>query len=343
MLVRHRSALSALSALVLPLWLAQCGSDSGKRRAFGSDAGEGGEGGAEAASPLGGAPELGAAGAAGDGAFIGAGSPAGGVPNGGAPPASAGAPLQDAGAPSSAGGPSSAGAPGCSPPPELTPSVAVPTPALYWAFDDADLNVNVLEDQGPDNHDGTIVAGITTGATGLIGQAFQFDGMSGNVTATAAALKTNSITVSVWLNVAQHVSTGGVFFNLGHGTATFTGLAMEVRTTDEVMFVTEGGSAATELPVFGCLDFARWVHYAAVFDGVSLTLYRDGVDVYQVPSTYSTINWGTNGLTLGQHDFFNNRFYAGLLDELGVWSSALTPAEIEAVYAAGVTGTPLYE
>lgn len=223
------------------------------------------------------------------------------------------------------------------------PSAAIPTPDLYWRFDDADVASNTLNDRSANDLDGTISGGVTTGVSGKIGQAFEFNGTSGYVTGVAgtSVLKTTPISVSAWIQVAAPVSTGGVFASLGHGAVPYTGFIIEARTTNQVMFGTEGGNATQEVPVFGCLPFARWVHYVAVFDDSTLTLYRDGSVVYTAPANFAAISYGSYPVVAGRHPFFMNRYFKGRLDELAFWTQALTPAEVLSVWWAGENGTSL--
>jgi len=298
--------------------------------AAGGDAGNDGGKAGSSSSANGGSGE-GATGEASGGAI---GGGAGGVIGGAGAAAQAGA-GGDAGAPSAAA---------CPPPDPLpTTTASVPAPDLYWTFDDADLNANEVQDRGAGQHDGTIVAGVTTGVSGIVGESFEFDGATGSVTAPATALKSSPISISVWVHFAGHVTTGGMFMNLGNGSAAWSGLGMEVRTTDQVMFATEGGNMAREIAVFGCLEFGRWVHYLGVFDGSTTTLYRDGVDVYSKPVDYTTIPFGSLPLVLGHHSLFVNRYFAGRLDEFAIWSQALTAQEVVAVYRAGATGNALID
>jgi len=258
--------------------------------------------------------------------------------------ASAGDAGAGAGMAGEAGAAGSPEGPSCLPPADPSPAVAaIPTPDLYWRFDDADVTASVLNDRGPNDYDGTMSGNVTTGSPGLIGQAFTFDGATSYVTAPAStsALKTTPISVSAWINVPAHVSAGGVFMSLGHGAVPYTGFIVEVRTTDQVMFGTEGGLSTQEVPVFGCMAFGRWVHYVVVFADSTLTLYRDGVDVYTASANFDSITYGSYPVVAGRHPFFMNRYFAGRLDELAVWNQALTPAEVLSIWWAGQQGTSL--
>jgi len=106
------------------------------------------------------------------------------------------------------------------------------------------------------------------------------------------------------------------------------------------------GSASTAQPTalsqgpFACeldrsLFTGRWAYVALTFDSTRLRLYVDGsevaVHVLPIPGPAAE----TGGLVIGGHRTGTGRNYDGLLDEIALWSRALTPAEITSLYHAG--------
>ena len=86
-------------------------------------------------------------------------------------------------------------------------------------------------------------------------------------------------------------------------------------------------------------------------DGVSLKIYQDGVEAGQtsysgalVESVIPSLGIGVKTDDSGDFpDGGNPGYWDGLIDDLGLWGRALTPAEITAVYQAGLNGIPLDE
>ncbi len=80
----------------------------------------------------------------------------------------------------------------------------------------------------------------------------------------------------------------------------------------------------------------RWAHVAMTFDSTRLRLYVDGVEVANhalpVPGPISE----TGGLIIGGHREGTGRNYDGRLDEVAIWTRALSPEEITSLYGAGV-------
>jgi hypothetical protein len=78
------------------------------------------------------------------------------------------------------------------------------------------------------------------------------------------------------------------------------------------------------------------IHVAATYDGTRMNLYINGVVVATRPTT-GTITTNTLPLRLGAASNGDGGF-GGVLDELGVFSRALTATEIADIHAAGASG-----
>lgn len=79
----------------------------------------------------------------------------------------------------------------------------------------------------------------------------------------------------------------------------------------------------------------RWAHVAVTFDSSKLKLYVDGTMVAEhvLPSPGPVTEIG--GLVIGGHRAGTGRNYDGLIDEVALWSRALTAAEITELHHSG--------
>jgi hypothetical protein len=105
-------------------------------------------------------------------------------------------------------------------------------------------------------------------------------------------------------------------------------------------------------PMGGSLDVPwndalnnTWVHIAAVGNGTNLIVYLNGSQAGQGGA--STTNYGTSTFPFrigggGIYDdgVGNTNSFNGLIDEVAVWGRALTAAEVQAQYTAGITPIP---
>lgn len=78
----------------------------------------------------------------------------------------------------------------------------------------------------------------------------------------------------------------------------------------------------------------RWHHVAGVFDGKELRIYLDGVEKNSVPYN-GEIHVSTDNLGVGVQLAHADYSFSGMIDELSIWSKALTPQELELSMKAG--------
>ena len=76
------------------------------------------------------------------------------------------------------------------------------------------------------------------------------------------------------------------------------------------------------------IPVTTWTHLATTYDGATLRLYVDGVQVSSKPQT-GTLASSANPLQIGGDDIYG-QYFSGLIDEVRVYNVALTAAEIQA-------------
>ncbi len=74
-----------------------------------------------------------------------------------------------------------------------------------------------------------------------------------------------------------------------------------------------------------------WTHVALVFDGDSLSLYRDGLLANSTTFSTRTLVQTTDPLQVSKRVGTDEYYFDGLIDEVGVYTQALTAADIAAV------------
>jgi hypothetical protein len=84
---------------------------------------------------------------------------------------------------------------------------------------------------------------------------------------------------------------------------------------------------------FGPASTLEFQHLLFTRDGLTYRLYRNGVEV--ASGTYNTL-FGITSLDIGTNRGGTLK-YDGIIDDVRVWNRALTPEEITAVHAAGIT------
>lgn len=203
---------------------------------------------------------------------------------------------------------------------------------------------NALDIRGGSN--GTLIGG-TSFAAAKVGQGFVFIA-DGDGVALSRPLDLNvqgsGLTVDFWMrglkNQSQPIYT---VIDKSHGVTDSTGWFFEGDSaTGKITFgIGAGGTGAGNLPVVAStsdvLD-GNFHHVAGIWDGSMIRLYLDGL--FQGSALLSTpannalpVNFG-----FGWGGGTPNQFFRGILDEVQIYSRALSVGEIGKLFAAGDPG-----
>jgi len=198
------------------------------------------------------------------------------------------------------------------------------------------------------NTDGTLLGGATY-APGISGQAFSFDGISG-------AFQDNSIytppsgrilypfgaTMEAWINTTH---SSGTVMTDGGGIDTQSGMGLFLQNGQLVAIGSKGtaGQFNFELTSPGTVNDGQWHLVAVTWNGTTsaggVTLYVDGVAVATgtALATLGNLVSGNNGasslLYFGGDPNLPLPYYKGLIDEVGVYSAALSASDVATIYS----------
>ncbi len=203
--------------------------------------------------------------------------------------------------------------------------------AGYWPFDGS------AADQSGNGHDLTLI-GSPSFAAGHVGQALDLHGNAaqyGSRTASDAAFDFGSDDFSIQIWVNYHASNGEQTL-LEKFTGT-NGPGWTVTSADNTraLFFTPSASVGTPSTP-GSLVAGTWHHVVVVRAKSQFWLMYDGVRFG--PSAAPSIPATTNPLLVGRRNAADGRGgfpVNGLLDEVAIWSRALTDDEVSALYAGG--------
>jgi hypothetical protein len=198
-------------------------------------------------------------------------------------------------------------------------------PVSWWP---AEGNANDIADG---NH-GTLQNGATF-ASGRVGQAFSLDGIddfvsfpdSGNLNITS------SFTWEAWINPASDTNSPVIMskeLEVGNRTG------FELVSGGALCGYFDGGFCSAVSPA-GAVATGRFTHVAVVLDDAAdeMRLYADGVRVATAVETRTPMGNLTD-MVVGRSAIAGFEF-SGLIDEVSVFSRALSDAEILAIYSAG--------
>jgi len=194
----------------------------------------------------------------------------------------------------------------------------------HWTGD------NTAIDATGNGHDGTLVNG-TTYNTGVIGQAFKFDGVNDYITVPGdAALQPATISVAMWFKAASS-SADQLLIDSSHGPGS-AGWAVQLFGTSRVAsqenrvdFAYGNGSSFPHVQSNVIVADDTWHHVLATLDGIDMRIYVDGSLDNTVPYSGTPVASTNNGgeIRLGRH-FSLNRQLNGLLDDVRIYGNAVT-------------------
>jgi len=174
---------------------------------------------------------------------------------------------------------------------------------------------------------GTLVGRVSF-APGEAGQAFNLDGATGYISIPdAPALEFNGTTpmsAELWV---FRTGSAGVMHILGKRAG--------CGSIQYQMAFDGGGIGFGTAGTTWQLPLNAWVHLAGTFDGTNFMLYTNGVVAGSGtgslgPANSAPLEIGESG-TCGQ-------MFAGMIDEVSIYSRALSAAEVAAIYNAGAAG-----
>jgi hypothetical protein len=202
-----------------------------------------------------------------------------------------------------------------------SPAIPFPDSGAVTPFDMTNNSVlfhcenDNLDTSGNSNN--ATLSSVTTNAVGQVGTyAWQFDTSASRATLASSVSCAGAYTIAFW------------FFGLGaDGTwrAAISNASTQyaiVVSPSNLLTLYIGGSATSSITMQSA-SYTGWHHLAAVASGSSTDFYIDG---YLVGTVAAKIT--TNITTIGNSAGFSERF-ASRMDEVAIWTRALSAAEIE--------------
>ncbi len=201
-------------------------------------------------------------------------------------------------------------------------------------------------------NDGNLIGGATFGS-GMVGQAFQFDGVDDYV--DVPSYSEDVYAFEFWFKPDETVTAssasqglaqfyeGGYFTGtdlsegllLGSTTSAVTGEVITLFETSATPGVVDyGRTAVTGIT----LESAQWVHLAANWNGAHYDIYLDGVQQSVTKGTsphHTSLFSRADMVEIGR---YRSEYFDGLIDEFTTYRQSLSAAEISAIYNSGAAG-----
>lgn len=217
----------------------------------------------------------------------------------------------------------------------VTPTPTDPSPVGWWKLDEN--TGTTANDSSGNGVTGTIMGTVlgSNWVAGKTGSAFSFNGTNNYITTDSYQVaNNNAFTVAGWIKTSSTANARIYYEGSSLSSSRYMYIDVNENVTGDAEFCIDDDSTA-----FGCptvtglnLNDGQWHHIAGVQSSKSSrTLYVDGVARASNSTTIGTIT--VNRSTMGANRGTSvSQYLNGTLDDVRVYDSALTPAQIAALY-----------
>jgi Concanavalin A-like lectin/glucanases superfamily len=213
-----------------------------------------------------------------------------------------------------------------------------------WPLDEG--SGSVVHDFSGHGNNGTISGGAQW-TPGFSGTALRFDGTTGRVRVPdgASLEPTTQVTVTAWLKASKPVGQFAYIVAKGAQRCDAASYGLYTGPNRGLSFYVsqEGGDTFTRSPDAGSRVWdGRWHFVVGTYDGRSVRLYVDGVQVGSGAQLAGNIDYDfpDNDLYLGHYAGCTGLDFGGAIDAPQVWSRSLSAAEVLTTYEALVAPPP---
>jgi hypothetical protein len=218
----------------------------------------------------------------------------------------------------------------------ITVYYTMPTlPIAEYRFDES--SPGTANDSSGNNLNGTLNGGVTVGGSGKVCSSYNFNGTNAFVSVPNTALLNQSkVTVMAWVrHAAATIKSWEAILAKGDSAYRLHlngGCSINSpNISNGLSFGINSGCSTADadsgtVPVAG-----TWYHVAGTYDGTTIKIYVNGV--LQASGAYAgAINSNTFPLDIGENSQQTGRYWSGDIDEVKVFGTALTAAQISTGY-----------
>jgi hypothetical protein len=198
----------------------------------------------------------------------------------------------------------------------------------YWKMDEA--SGNIADSVG--SNTGTATSLLYGATYGKINGGSGFDGALSKIALTTFAFDGTNKTISLWCNIASDcVDRGTLVYSQNSATTPYWEIGVAVSSAERRIYYSDHVSGrityTTDIK-------SAWHHVAVTKSGATITVYVDGVSRASGSGISGNDNAGITVSKIGAN-YADGSKYKGNMDEVGVWSRALSGAEIASLYNSG--------
>ncbi|MBI2327901.1 prepilin-type N-terminal cleavage/methylation domain-containing protein [Candidatus Curtissbacteria bacterium] len=221
----------------------------------------------------------------------------------------------------------------------IKPAAPSPSQVAWWKFDEGS-GPNAADSSGNGNA-GTLINNPTW-TTGRIGQALSFNGTTNYVSAPdspSLSVTGNTITLAAWIKPSRTGANEQVVGKWGAGQDSYQFRINSNNgcnsTTNRITFRVESNSNCVLSNT--ALTAGPWWHVVGTYDGANLKIYING-ELDATAALITNLTDKTGSFSVGRND--DGNYFQGVVDDVRIYNSALTAAEITNLYNAAPSPAP---
>ncbi|MHA2334775.1 MAG: DUF2341 domain-containing protein, partial [Candidatus Hodarchaeales archaeon] len=199
-----------------------------------------------------------------------------------------------------------------------------------WHLEETSGGTGAVKDATSNGNNGTDTGSPTFGSTGVVGNAFTFDGIDDYIqVADDESLHiANAITVEAWINPDDFSDWANIVSKMS---GTTEHLYFAVDTSGELGI---GLTPLQNINTQVALTAGQWQHVVITYDGSKIILFLNGIESYSWDRTGTMdLVSNTNPLYIGYNEGWTNEKFDGLLDEVRISSIARSATWLATEYA----------
>ena len=219
----------------------------------------------------------------------------------------------------------------------LCPALAAAaTSGLVAAYAFNETSGTTIIDASGNNNTGTFGSGVTRSTQGKFGGALVFNGSSAVTIPDAASLDlTTGMTLEAWVFPTTTSGVRDILIKEGANVDIYNLYACNWRGLPESNVFVGGSNRTAEGTA---LSANVWTHVAGTYDGATLRLFLNGVQVSSTPFS-GLIATSGGALRIGGNSIWGE-YFQGRIDEVRIYNRPLSQAELQTDMNTPVSGTP---
>jgi hypothetical protein len=210
------------------------------------------------------------------------------------------------------------------------------TIAGAWLFEEG--SGKTARDSSGKGNDG-VIEGSPKWVNGKFGKAMEFNGQTDYIVIKDSdSLDLNHMTVAAWINLANYADDQRIITKEEGVNDPYSVYSLQVSGTGDTKleFRPTLNGARQRIESSADLILGQWTYVAATYDGTEVVLYIDG-NIDKTAAATGEMMTNDKDVWIGASEFWDPRFFDGIMDEAVLFNVALDRDDIEKLMDTGLS------